>query len=79
MRHVLDTLFADESGTYMQRIAAQPHLYQYVSGWAAVLGQQCWRCLDGLAVFHELGSAACCRELLVHPMLNLQPTSNRPV
>ncbi|KAI7841817.1 hypothetical protein COHA_004346 [Chlorella ohadii] len=30
MRHVLDTLFADKAGTYMQRIAAQPHLYQYV-------------------------------------------------
>ncbi|PRW59375.1 START-like domain [Chlorella sorokiniana] len=30
MRHVLDTLFADEAGVYTQRIAAQPHIYEYV-------------------------------------------------
>lgn len=30
MRHVLDTLFADEEGVYAQRIRDQPHLYQYV-------------------------------------------------
>lgn len=45
MRHVLDTLFADEAGTYMQRIAAQPHIYEYVrrgaGGWHVSVG----RCL----------------------------------
>jgi len=40
MRHVLDTLFADESGTYMQRIAAQPHIYQYVRLYRQF--HQCW-------------------------------------